>query len=151
MVLHTPTTITNNHSRCHPAVQPGCLPDIMLSLFRYSILDTGSPFSIDPITGQLSVVRKLDREVEDRHEFKVRAEEENSGMSHTRINTARLYQPCHPKTIDPHRKRWEPYVLAFFFSIWGCYRWRANRHSTFCCCDERLFSVWFMKAESVAH
>lgn len=47
---------------------------------EYSILETGLPFSIDPSTGQLSIVRKLDREVEDRHEFRVRAEEENSGL-----------------------------------------------------------------------
>lgn len=50
-------------------------------LFRYSILDKDCPISINPITGQLSTLRKLDRELEATHVFQVKAQEEPSGAS----------------------------------------------------------------------
>lgn len=50
--------------------------------FRYSILDKDCPIGIHPITGQLSTLRKLDRELEATHVFQVKAQEEPSGASH---------------------------------------------------------------------
>uniref|UniRef100_A0A3Q2PCH6 Cadherin-5 n=1 Tax=Fundulus heteroclitus TaxID=8078 RepID=A0A3Q2PCH6_FUNHE len=55
-------------------------PDRAKKRIEYSILDAGLPFGIDPFTGQLSVLRKLDREVQERHEFQVKAQEENDGL-----------------------------------------------------------------------
>ncbi|KAM4730175.1 LOW QUALITY PROTEIN: cadherin-5 [Anableps anableps] len=54
-------------------------PDRAKKRIEYSIAD-GLPFAIDPITGQLSVLRRLDREVEDRHMLQVKAQEENGGL-----------------------------------------------------------------------
>lgn len=57
----------------------------LLSLFRYSILDKDCPIGINPITGQLSTLRKLDRELEATHVFQVKAQEEPSGASHNHL------------------------------------------------------------------
>lgn len=52
------------------------------SLIRYSILDKDCPIAIDQITGQLSTLKKLDRELEATHVFQVKAQEEPNGTSH---------------------------------------------------------------------
>lgn len=57
----------------------------LLSWFRYSILDKDCPIGINPITGQLSTLRKLDRELEATHVFQVKAQEEPSGASHNHL------------------------------------------------------------------
>ncbi|PWA27275.1 hypothetical protein CCH79_00018317 [Gambusia affinis] len=56
-------------------------PDGIRKRIEYSILETGLPFRIDPTSGQLSVLRRLDREVEEQHMFKVKAQEENGGLA----------------------------------------------------------------------
>lgn len=57
----------------------------LLSLFRYSILDKDCLIGINPITGQLSTLRELDRELEATHVFQVKAQEEPSGASHNHL------------------------------------------------------------------
>lgn len=44
-------------------------------------MDKDCPISINPITGQLSTLRMLDRELEATHVFQVKAQEEPSGAS----------------------------------------------------------------------
>ncbi|XP_054879388.1 cadherin-5 [Poeciliopsis prolifica] len=56
-------------------------PDGIRNRIKYSILEMGLPFRIDPTSGQLSVLSRLDREVEEQHMFKVKAEEENGGLA----------------------------------------------------------------------
>ncbi|KAK5854344.1 hypothetical protein PBY51_015422 [Eleginops maclovinus] len=53
-------------------------PDKANKTIRYSILDKDCPISIHPFTGQLSVQRMLDRELEATHMFQVKAQEESS-------------------------------------------------------------------------
>ncbi|GLD69635.1 cadherin-5-like protein [Lates japonicus] len=62
-------------------------PDRANKRIRYSILDKDCPISINPITGQLSTLRKLDRELEATHMFQVKAQEEPSGLeSFVKVN-----------------------------------------------------------------
>ncbi|XP_007542328.1 cadherin-5 [Poecilia formosa] len=56
-------------------------PDGVRKRIEYSILETGLPFRIDSTLGQLSVLRRLDREAEEQHMFKVKAQEENGGLA----------------------------------------------------------------------
>lgn len=51
------------------------------ALYRYSIEDKDSPIGINPITGQLFTVKKLDRELVANHMFQVKAKEEPNGMT----------------------------------------------------------------------
>lgn len=54
---------------------------------RYSILDKDCPITINPLTGQLSTLRMLDRELEATHMFQVKAQEEFSGLeSFVKVN-----------------------------------------------------------------
>ncbi|XP_060943255.1 cadherin-5 [Limanda limanda] len=55
-------------------------PDKAKLTIRYSILDKDCPISINPLTGQLSTLRTLDRELEATHMFQVKAQEEPSGL-----------------------------------------------------------------------
>lgn len=62
-------------------------PDRANKGIRYSILDKDCPIGIHPITGQLSTLRKLDRELEATHVFQVKAQEEPSGLeSFVKVN-----------------------------------------------------------------
>ncbi|KAM6997367.1 cadherin-5 isoform 1-T2 [Tautogolabrus adspersus] len=62
-------------------------PDRASKSIRYSILDKDCPISINPLTGQLSTLRMLDRELEATHMFQVRAQEEPSGLeSFVKVN-----------------------------------------------------------------
>ncbi|XP_069568983.1 cadherin-5 [Brachyistius frenatus] len=62
-------------------------PDKANKSIRYSILDKDCPISINLLTGQLSVLRKLDRELESTHMFQVKAQEEPSGLeSFVKVN-----------------------------------------------------------------
>uniref|UniRef100_UPI0037E821B7 cadherin-5 n=1 Tax=Semicossyphus pulcher TaxID=241346 RepID=UPI0037E821B7 len=62
-------------------------PDRANKSIRYSILDKDCPISINPLTGQLSTLRMLDRELEATHMFQVRAQEEPSGLeSFVKVN-----------------------------------------------------------------
>uniref|UniRef100_A0A3P8TAW0 Cadherin-5 n=1 Tax=Amphiprion percula TaxID=161767 RepID=A0A3P8TAW0_AMPPE len=54
-------------------------PDKAAKSIRYSILDKDCPISINPLTGQLSTLRRLDRELEATHMFQVKAQEEPTG------------------------------------------------------------------------
>ncbi|KAM6916077.1 cadherin-5 [Xenentodon cancila] len=54
-------------------------PDAANKAIRYSILED-CPIGINPVTGQLSIARKLDRELEATHVFQVKAQEELSGL-----------------------------------------------------------------------
>ncbi|XP_071385765.1 cadherin-5 [Centroberyx affinis] len=55
-------------------------PDRANKSIRYSIEDKDCPIGINPVTGQLSTLRKLDRELEPTHMFQVKAQEEPSGL-----------------------------------------------------------------------
>ncbi|XP_045081009.1 cadherin-5 [Coregonus clupeaformis] len=55
-------------------------PDKANKAIRYSIEDKDSPIGINPITGQLFTVRKLDRELVANHMFQVKAKEEPNGL-----------------------------------------------------------------------
>uniref|UniRef100_A0A673CT81 Cadherin-5 n=1 Tax=Sphaeramia orbicularis TaxID=375764 RepID=A0A673CT81_9TELE len=55
-------------------------PDKANKSIRYSILDKDCPIAINPVTGQLSTLRMLDRELEATHMFQVKAQEEPSGL-----------------------------------------------------------------------
>lgn len=55
-------------------------PDKASKSIRYSIEDKDCPIGINPVTGQLFTLRKLDRELEATHIFQVRAQEEPSGL-----------------------------------------------------------------------
>ncbi|KAI3363439.1 hypothetical protein L3Q82_012053 [Scortum barcoo] len=62
-------------------------PDRANKTIQYSILDKDCPISINPFTGQLSTLRKLDRELESRHMFQVKAQEEPNGLeSFVKVN-----------------------------------------------------------------
>nr|UUW46977.1 cadherin-5 [Platichthys stellatus] len=62
-------------------------PDKAKLTIRYSILDKDCPISINPLTGQLSTLRTLDRELEATHMFQVKAQEEPSGLeSFVKVN-----------------------------------------------------------------
>ncbi|XP_034465174.1 cadherin-5 isoform X1 [Hippoglossus hippoglossus] len=62
-------------------------PDRAKMTIRYSILDKDCPISINPLTGQLSTLRTLDRELEATHMFQVKAQEEPSGLeSFVKVN-----------------------------------------------------------------
>ncbi|XP_031171880.1 cadherin-5 [Sander lucioperca] len=62
-------------------------PDRANKRIRYSILDKDCPISINPLTGQLSTLRMLDRELEPTHMFQVKAQEEPSGLeSFVKVN-----------------------------------------------------------------
>ncbi|XP_061693295.1 cadherin-5 [Syngnathoides biaculeatus] len=62
-------------------------PDKAGKSIRYSILDKDCPIAINPITGQMSTLRTLDRELESRHMFQVKAQEEPSGLeSFVKVN-----------------------------------------------------------------
>ncbi|CAB1413525.1 unnamed protein product [Pleuronectes platessa] len=62
-------------------------PDKAKLTIRYSILDKECPISINPLTGQLSTLRTLDRELEATHMFQVKAQEEPSGLeSFVKVN-----------------------------------------------------------------
>ncbi|XP_061767340.1 cadherin-5 [Nerophis ophidion] len=55
-------------------------PDKANRSIRYAILDKDCPLAINPITGQLSTLRTLDRELQATHMFQVKAQEEPSGL-----------------------------------------------------------------------
>lgn len=55
-------------------------PDRANKTIRYSILERDCPIGINPLTGQLYTLRKLDRELEPAHMFQVKAQEEPSGL-----------------------------------------------------------------------
>ncbi|XP_035518944.1 cadherin-5 [Morone saxatilis] len=62
-------------------------PDRANKKIRYSISDKDCPISINPSTGQLSTLRMLDRELEAKHMFQVKAEEEPNGLeSFVKVN-----------------------------------------------------------------
>ncbi|XP_068569067.1 cadherin-5 [Cebidichthys violaceus] len=62
-------------------------PDKAKKSIRYSILDKDCPISINQLTGQLSTLRMLDRELEATHMFQVKAQEEPSGLeSFVKVN-----------------------------------------------------------------
>ncbi|XP_054456421.1 cadherin-5 [Anoplopoma fimbria] len=62
-------------------------PDKANKSIRYSILDKDCPIGINPLTGQLSTLRMLDREMEATHMFQVKAQEEPSGLeSFVKVN-----------------------------------------------------------------
>uniref|UniRef100_A0A3Q3VZH4 Cadherin-5 n=1 Tax=Mola mola TaxID=94237 RepID=A0A3Q3VZH4_MOLML len=62
-------------------------PDRAKKGIRYSILDKDCPIGINPVTGQLSTLRMLDRELEATHMFQVKAQEEPSGLeSFVKVN-----------------------------------------------------------------
>lgn len=62
-------------------------PDKANKSIRYSILDKDCPIAINPVTGQLSTLRMLDRELEATHMFQVKAQEEPSGLeSFVKVN-----------------------------------------------------------------
>ncbi|KAM7385280.1 hypothetical protein PAMP_001368 [Pampus punctatissimus] len=62
-------------------------PDEANKIIRYSILDKDCPITINPLTGQLSTLRTLDRELEATHMFQVKAQEEQSGLeSYVKVN-----------------------------------------------------------------
>lgn len=62
-------------------------PDKANKSIRYSILDKDCPISINPLTGQLSTLRTLDRELEATHMFQVKAQEEPNGLeSFVKVN-----------------------------------------------------------------
>uniref|UniRef100_A0A8D2ZKK8 Cadherin-5 n=1 Tax=Scophthalmus maximus TaxID=52904 RepID=A0A8D2ZKK8_SCOMX len=62
-------------------------PDKAKKTIRYSILDKDCPIGINPLTGQLSTLRTLDRELEATHMFQVMAQEEPSGLeSFVKVN-----------------------------------------------------------------
>ncbi|KAM7408338.1 hypothetical protein PAMA_002172 [Pampus argenteus] len=62
-------------------------PDKANKSIRYSILDKDCPITINPLTGQLSTLRTLDRELEATHMFQVKAQEEPSGLeSFVKVN-----------------------------------------------------------------
>ncbi|XP_004076995.2 cadherin-5 [Oryzias latipes] len=55
-------------------------PDRANKSIRYSIEEEGCPISVHPIKGQLSTVRRLDRELQATHVFHVKAREEPDGL-----------------------------------------------------------------------
>ncbi|XP_045926611.1 cadherin-5 [Micropterus dolomieu] len=62
-------------------------PDKANNVIRYSILDKDCPISVNPLTGQLSTLRVLDRELEATHMFQIKAQEEPSGLeSFVKVN-----------------------------------------------------------------
>ncbi|XP_008288502.1 cadherin-5 [Stegastes partitus] len=62
-------------------------PDRAAKSIRYSIMDKDCPITINPLTGQLSTSRRLDRELEATHMFQVKAQEEPSGLeSFVKVN-----------------------------------------------------------------
>ncbi|XP_059215275.1 cadherin-5 [Centropristis striata] len=62
-------------------------PDRANKSIRYSILDKDCPIGINPLTGQLSTLRALDRELQATHMFQVKAQEEPSGLeSFVKVN-----------------------------------------------------------------
>ncbi|XP_044227926.1 cadherin-5 [Thunnus albacares] len=62
-------------------------PDKANKSIRYSISDKDCPITINPLTGQLSTLRTLDRELEATHMFQVKAQEEPSGLeSFVKVN-----------------------------------------------------------------
>ncbi|XP_022608561.1 cadherin-5 [Seriola dumerili] len=62
-------------------------PDRASKSIRYSIPDKDCPISINQVTGQLSTLRILDRELEATHMFQVKAQEEPSGLeSFVKVN-----------------------------------------------------------------
>ncbi|MEQ2298742.1 hypothetical protein AMECASPLE_008505, partial [Ameca splendens] len=78
-------------------------PDRANKRIEYSILDTDSPFDIDSKTGQLFILRKLDREVQERHVFQVKAQEENGGlMSFVKVNVNVLDINDNPPELIAH-------------------------------------------------
>lgn len=62
-------------------------PDKASKSIRYSILEKDCPIGINPLTGQLSTLRRLDRELEATHMFQVKAQEEPGGLeSFVKVN-----------------------------------------------------------------
>ncbi|CAN9500220.1 unnamed protein product [Ophioblennius macclurei] len=62
-------------------------PDKANKSIRFSILDKDCPIGINPLTGQLSTLKRLDRELEATHMFQVKAQEEPSGLeSFVKVN-----------------------------------------------------------------
>ncbi|KAG7218503.1 hypothetical protein INR49_020362 [Caranx melampygus] len=55
-------------------------PDNANKSISYSILDKDCPITIHPVTGQLSTLGHLDRELKPTHMFQVKAQEEPSGL-----------------------------------------------------------------------
>ncbi|XP_041866187.1 cadherin-5 [Melanotaenia boesemani] len=76
-------------------------PDKIKKSIRYSIIDEDCPISINPSTGQLSALRKLDREQKAKHTFEVEAQEEPSGLS-SRVKVNIIVDDIndHPPELD---------------------------------------------------
>ncbi|XP_017287281.1 cadherin-5 [Kryptolebias marmoratus] len=55
-------------------------PDTHNRNIQYTILDKDCPIGINPITGQLFTLKKLDRELQATHMFQVKAQEEPDGL-----------------------------------------------------------------------
>lgn len=98
---HKVRCCANFNKRTIPVLHRGSYADLLLSLFRYSILDKDCPISINPFTGQLSTLRMLDRELEATHVFQVKAQEEPSGASHSRLL---ILFPLNYRTSDKKKK-----------------------------------------------
>lgn len=110
----------------------------LLSLFRYSILDKDCPIGINPITGQLSTLRKLDRELEATHVFQVKAQEEPSGASHNHLlmlfllnnrTSDEISEPCVMREGISGRAVWS---VQLFWIYWGMGALRICLNLTHC-------------------
>lgn len=109
------------------------------TLFRYSILDKDCPIGINPITGQLSTLRKLDREVEAAHVFQVKAQEEPNGASHNHLLMLFLFN--NNRTSDEILEPcviWEGisgrlvFCIQLFWICWGMGALRICINLTYC-------------------
>ncbi|KAF6737416.1 Cadherin-5 [Oryzias melastigma] len=72
--------VLEEHIRDNIGIINASDPDRANKSIRYSIEEEGCPISIHPISGQLSTVRKLDRELQASHIFFVKAQEEPDGL-----------------------------------------------------------------------
>uniref|UniRef100_A0A8C8DRQ6 Cadherin-5 n=1 Tax=Oryzias sinensis TaxID=183150 RepID=A0A8C8DRQ6_9TELE len=76
-------------------------PDRANKSIRYSIEEEGCPISVHPIKGQLSTVRRLDRELQATHVFHVKAREEPDGLeSVVRVHIDVLDYNDHEPELD---------------------------------------------------
>uniref|UniRef100_A0A3P9J5W0 Cadherin-5 n=1 Tax=Oryzias latipes TaxID=8090 RepID=A0A3P9J5W0_ORYLA len=77
-------------------------PDRANKSIRYSIEEEGCPISVHPIKGQLSTVRRLDRELQATHVFHVKAREEPDGLeSVVRVHIdVQDYNDHEPELVD---------------------------------------------------
>lgn len=111
---------------------------LLLSLIRYSILDKDCPIAIDQITGQLSTLKKLDRELEATHVFQVKAQEEPNGASQNHLlmlfllnNRAsdKILEPC---VIREGISGRTVFCVQLFWIYWGMGALRICINLTYC-------------------